>query len=70
MNLVIEQIPEGHENALTLKELQSRTGFTSRYIRKQISNSSELVISMQDGRGYFKPLPIAIIRNKDGKELE
>lgn len=57
MNIVIEQIPEGHENAITVEELAFRTGFSNRYIRDSIANSEELIINLQDGEGYFKPLP-------------
>lgn len=54
---IIDFIPKGHENALTRRELVELTGIDDRTIRNAISNSDELIINLQDGKGYFKPLP-------------
>lgn len=50
-------ISYGHDNAITGKELSILSGISERKIRDMIANSKELIINMQDGRGYFKPLP-------------
>lgn len=54
---IIDCIPYGHENAIQRRELVRRTGEKDRVVRDAIACSEELVINMQDGRGYFKPLP-------------
>lgn len=55
--MVEEYIPYGHDNAITGKELAKLTGITERKVRDQIAKSKELIINMQDGCGYFRPLP-------------
>ncbi len=55
MNQVVDVIPVGYENAITMTELEQITGLDNRAIRKSISDSEELVINLQDGQGYFKP---------------
>ena len=55
MNQVVDMIPVGYENAITMTELEQITGLDNRAIRKSISDSEELVINLQDGQGYFKP---------------
>lgn len=55
--LVTDYIPYGHANAITRSELESMTGFTDREIRDSINKSEDLIINLQDGCGYFKPLP-------------
>lgn len=54
---IIDFIPYGHDNAVTRSELISMTGESDRAIRDAISNSKELIINLQDGAGYFRPLP-------------
>ena len=54
---VVDAIPYGHENAVTREELKRRTGLNDRMIREEICRSEELIINLQDGKGYFKPLP-------------
>lgn len=56
-NIVSEIIPYGHENAITRAELATRLGESDRVIRAGINKSEELIINLQDGKGYFKPLP-------------
>jgi hypothetical protein len=57
MMQVTDAVPYGHENAVTREELVRRTGMPDRFIREAISRSDELIINLQDGKGYFKPLP-------------
>lgn len=52
---VVNFIPCGHENAITLDELAWQTDLDKRTIRGAIAKSKELVINLQDGKGYFKP---------------
>ncbi len=54
---IVNCIPHGHENAVTRSELIVRTGEKDRAIRNAIASSDELVINLQDGKGYFKPTP-------------
>lgn len=54
---IIDAVPYGHENAVTRQELSRRTGEKDRDIRRAINASNELIINLQDGKGYFKPLP-------------
>ena len=56
-NFVTEIIPYGHENAITRAELATRLGESDRVIRAGINKSEELIINLQHGKGYFKPLP-------------
>ena len=64
-----DYIKTGHDNAMTREELVSLTGLTDREVRKDIQYASahgDLIINMQDGKGYFRPSPIkddAIVRN-------
>lgn len=58
MTMQIEEaVPFGHENAVTRSELAVRTGLPDRAIRDAINKSEALIINMQDGKGYFRPLP-------------
>lgn len=56
-NYITEIIPYGHDNAITRAELANRLGENDRVIRDGINKSDELIINLQDGKGYFKPLP-------------
>lgn len=53
----VEYIPEGHENAVSRQYLRDMTGNTDRSNRREIKESDELVLNLQDGKGYFKPAP-------------
>lgn len=53
----VEYIPEGHENAVSRQYLRDMTGNTDRSNRREIKESDELVLNLQDGKGYFKPGP-------------
>lgn len=57
MRQIIDVVPYGHDNAITRAELSCRTGLSDRELRDQINKSKELIINLQDGKGYFKPLP-------------
>lgn len=52
-----EYIPAGHENAVSRQYLRDMTGNTDRSNRREIKESDELVLNLQDGKGYFKPAP-------------
>lgn len=53
----VEYIPAGHENAVSRQYLRDMTGNTDRSNRREIKESDELVLNLQDGKGYFKPGP-------------
>ncbi len=53
---VLELVPYGHDNAITMHELEDQSGLSNRDIRKAISSSKDLIINLQDGYGYFRPL--------------
>ena len=49
-------IGKGRERALTLQEIISITGMTSRAIRKEVGQLQESglpIINLQDGKGYY-----------------
>ena len=53
---LLEQIGVGKENAVTLLQLQWRTGEKERAIRREIQQLREdghLIINDQDGKGYY-----------------
>ena len=55
-----EYIPKGQENAISRKDLCSRTGLCDRdlraYIEKANQESDEPILNLQDGKGYFIPI--------------
>lgn len=55
---IINLIPFGQENAITRKQLMNLTGFTDRIVRSSIEEARkvEVIVNLQDGRGYFRPL--------------
>lgn len=56
----VDYINDGYENALTRQELMMITGLPDRRIREDIETASlrgDLIINLQDGKGYFRPLP-------------
>lgn len=57
MLTIEEAVPFGHENAVSRSELALRTGLPDRALRDAINKSNALIINMQDGKGYFQPLP-------------
>ena len=60
---IINFIPTGHKNAISRVTLQSVTHLGDRKIRDLIAevnandNPNELIINLQDGKGYFRPAP-------------
>lgn len=67
---ILDYIPTGRENAISrqdLNNLMARKGYCERKVRDMISeinqndNPNELIINLQDGKGYFRPAA-----NEDG----
>ena len=56
---IVDYIPFGRENAVTRAQLRSRTGIDDRAIRDRIADARRdtVILNMQDGKGYFRPLP-------------
>lgn len=56
---IVDYIPFGRENAVTRAQLRSRTGIDDRAIRDMIAAARRdtVILNMQDGKGYFRPLP-------------
>jgi|P1105metagenome_2_1110788.scaffolds.fasta_scaffold02777_12 hypothetical protein len=57
MMTLAEAVPFGHENAVSRSELALRTGMSDRGLRDAINKSEVLILNLQDGKGYFQPLP-------------
>lgn len=56
---IVDYIPFGRENAVTRTQLRIMTGMNDRKIRDKISEAKRdtVILNMQDGKGYFRPLP-------------
>ena len=56
---IVDYIPYGRKNAITRTRLRIVTGLNDRQIREQISQARRdtVILNMQDGKGYFRPLP-------------
>ena len=56
---IVDYIPFGRENAVTRTQLRIMTGLNDRKIRDKISETRRdtVILNMQDGKGYFRPLP-------------
>lgn len=61
---ILDYIPTGRENDISRKDLNnlmSMKGYCERKVRDMISeinqndNPNELIINLQDGKGYFRP---------------
>ena len=54
-----EYIPFGQKNAISRKRLSGMTGLPDRQNRKmiEIARRTVPIINLQDGNGYFRPLP-------------
>lgn len=58
---ILDYIPTGHKNAVTRQMLCSMTHTNDREMRNAIAevnangNPEELIINMNDGKGYFRP---------------
>lgn len=55
---IIDFIPLGHENAVSYDWLCKVTGLSRRKVRLLISiaRKENIIINMQDGEGFFRPL--------------
>lgn len=57
---ILDYIPIGHENAVSRRWLQTTTHMSDRMVRRLIAEvnkndcDAELIINLQDGRGYFQ----------------
>lgn len=56
---IVDYIPFGSKNAVTRAQLRIMTGLNDRKIREQIAQARRdtVILNMQDGKGYFRPLP-------------
>lgn len=57
---VIDYIPEGKDKAVSRKYLATVTGMSDRQVRSEIQSLREngtVIISRDDGKGYFIPTP-------------
>lgn len=64
LNNISEYIGFGAQNAVTRAELCRRTGWTDRRVRQAIEDArhdGEIIINMQNGKGYYKPVLISDI---------
>ena len=56
---ILDYIPEGHENAVTLNYLIGITGYKGREIRAYIEKNNIVgdkpIVNLMDGKGYFIP---------------
>ena len=57
MKVFEDAVPFGHKNAISRKKLAETVGLSDRSIRNAINKSDCLIINVQDGKGYFRPLP-------------
>lgn len=55
---ILDFIPYGHKNAVTYDFLCKVTGLNKRAVRMEISRARKenIIINMQDGEGFFRPL--------------
>ena len=58
IDLTIDMIPYGRENAVTREQLCVLTGMTDRIMRKALHELRRdyCIINLQNGRGYFRPV--------------
>lgn len=58
---ILDYIPIWHENAVSRRWLQTTTHMSDRMVRRLIAEvnkndcDAELIINLQDGKGYFRP---------------
>lgn len=58
---ILDYIPTGHKNAVPRRWLQTTTHMSDRMVRRLIAEvnkndcDAELIINLQDGKGYFRP---------------
>lgn len=59
-NDIVNLIPFGKENAISRKELAAKSGCTDRRVRQGIEDarvSGEIIVNLQNGRGYYRVDP-------------
>lgn len=56
---ITDFIPYGRENAISRQALAQLTGMDDRQVRRMIEDARREVpiINLQNGKGYFRPLP-------------
>lgn len=56
---IIDLIPYGKENAISREDLSSASGLKDRDMRDTLEGERPdySILNMQDGKGYFRPLP-------------
>ena len=56
---ITSYIPYGKENAIPRHKLVEITGFTDRKVRELIAleRRNHVILNVQDGKGYYIPLP-------------
>jgi len=58
---ILDYIPTGHKNAVSRRWLQTTMHMSDRMVRRLIAEvnkndcDAELIINLQDGKGYFRP---------------
>lgn len=61
MNMgILEYIPRGHDNGVSLQKLSTLTGLNERWVRREIEKSNldittPPIVNLMDGAGYFIP---------------
>lgn len=56
---IIDYIPYGQENGVSMDYLCKVTGLDNRGVRNELekARAEQAVLNLQDGKGYFLPLP-------------
>ena len=59
MNNIIDFIPHGKANAISRTSLVLITGLSDRKVRDLIAleRRNHVILNVQDGKGYYRPLP-------------
>lgn len=67
-----EFIPVGMANAVSREELSHWTGLSDRKVRSEIAEARKrcVIINLQNGAGYFRPLPEEYRTVKDHYDQE
>ena len=57
VEMIMDKIPVGHENAVTRQQLCISTGMNDRRIRRAIAEARReiIILNLQDGNGYYIP---------------
>lgn len=51
--MIEKYLSYGHENAISYEELCELSGLTPREVRREIESCPEIVLNLQDGKGFF-----------------